>query len=136
SARVAWLHAGQPLGRLPGHGQRPECANSGLGPGRVRPSQQQLGHRSWHGQASMNALTPGLHAQLLKRKVSGRYPPARWRATWLAAVAVMLVVHLLAGAVLASGGPYAGKLGFDISYPQCGQTTLSGAFAIVGVNGG
>ncbi len=84
----------------------------------------------------MNALTPGLHAQLLKRKVSGRYPPARWRATWLAAVAVMLVVHLLAGAVLASGGPYAGKLGFDISYPQCGQTTPSGAFAIVGVNGG
>src|SRR6266702_5962667 len=45
--------------------------------------------------------------------------------------------HLLAGVVLASGGPYAGKLGFDISYPQCGQlTTPSGAFAIVGVNGG
>ena len=58
------------------------------------------------------------------------------RAFKLAAVAASALVALAASPALAQTDPYAaGTTGYDVSYPNC-SATPSGAFGIVGVNGG
>jgi hypothetical protein len=52
--------------------------------------------------------------------------------------AILIVASVLTFAVPSahSASPYSGK-GFDVSYPQCtGYATITGAFAIIGINGG
>lgn len=54
------------------------------------------------------------------------------------AVALVVSISLVAAVgALAATDPYpTGLVGYDVSYPQCGGTTATGSFAIVGVNSG
>ncbi|HYM51828.1 MAG TPA: hypothetical protein VET65_14820 [Candidatus Limnocylindrales bacterium] len=66
-------------------------------------------------------------------------PRSRWSRALL--IVSLLAASLYAGAANASadaatGSVGSGSSGFDISYPQCGGVYPTGAFGIVGVNGG